>query len=332
VLKTEDASIIDVAGNVQRLSERMNGAFSNSILLLGSSHPLQDSPAHAPIRAGLKTILSDIMRRWPPEKLEDFAIRLLTKAADAKRVDAVRFLAGPMAGEIIADGLGLELQQVYRCNELTRDVSSMWYRGVHALRELRAMEESATELVDILSSRYEGSRRSEYASLSFLTMAGVETSTSLLSSAIHLLSRDQALLQRLRAEPGLVNGLISETLRRFPPLRRILGRKTEKDVTLSGQTIPRNAALAVDIESAHHDPDAYPDPERIDLTRTGPPTLAFGAGAHACLGAGLARMEAKVFIDCLIRDFIVHPAGEAQRRPSRDWFEFDSVPIRLQRI
>ena len=264
--------------------------------------------------------------------LDNLAIRLLASAVGEESVNAVQALAGPMAGTIIADTLGLELQHVYRCSALTRTVSSMWYRDVHALRDLRAMEESASELVKILSARFEGDRRSEYAGFSFLTMAGVETSTSLLSSSIHLLSKEPELQERLRMEPGLVNGFISETLRQFPPLRRVLGRKTDREIILSGQMIPRDAALAVDIESAHHDPDAYPDPERFNLIRTGPPSLAFGAGAHACLGAGLARIEAKVFIERLVRDFIVLPAGEARRLPSRDWYEFESVPIRLERI
>jgi cytochrome P450 len=118
----------------------------------------------------------------------------------------------------------------------------------------------------------------------------------------------------------------------FPTSAETIFYRTERELSLSTVTIPHGASLIIDIESAHHDPEAYPDPERFDPAREGPPSLAFGVGAHACVGGALARLEAKALVDGLLRDHIILPVGDAKLRPSRDWFEFESVPIRLERI
>lgn len=331
LLKSEDVSIVEIADNLQKLSDRMNGAFANLVLLLGTSHPLQNSSVHRPIRAGLRELLSEILNRWTPDRIDELAVQLLGSIEERNGGDAVQLLARPMPATIVSDALGLTLQDVYRCGELSRDISSIWHRDVHPLRDLRAAENKAASLVQILSSRCGAERFADFAGLAFLTMAGVDTTCGLLGSALHQLSQSRAVQNQLRQDPATVNGFVNETLRCCPPLKRIVGRKTDQDLTLSGVAIPQGAVLIIDIESAHHDPDAYSDPERFDLTRQGPPTLAFGAGAHACVGVALARLEAKVVIDRLLRDYVVLPAGEVKMRPSRDWFEFESVPIRLER-
>jgi cytochrome P450 len=117
-----------------------------------------------------------------------------------------------------------------------------------------------------------------------------------------------------------VNGFVNETLRCRPPAIRIYGHGTVRDITLSGVEIPRDAFLIFDVESAHYDPDAYPNPGQFEPTRSGPPNLAFGAGAHACVGVALARLVAKVLIDRLLRDYAMSPAGEARLRNSRDQY------------
>lgn len=331
LLKSEDVSIVEIADNLQKLSDRMNGAFANLVLLLGTSHPFQNASVHRPIRAGLRELLSEILNRWTPDRIDELAVQLLGSIEERNGGDAVQLLARPMPATIVSDALGLTLQDVYRCGELSRDISSIWHRDVHPLRDLRAAENKAVSLVQILASRCGAERFADFAGLAFLTMAGVDTTCGLLGSAFHQLSQSRALQNQLRQDPATVIGFVNETLRCCPPLKRIVGRKTDRDLTLSGVAIPQGAVLIIDIESAHHDPDAYSDPERFDPTRQGPPTLAFGAGAHACVGVALARLEAKVVIDRLMRNYVVLPAGEVKMRPSRDWFEFESVPVRLER-
>jgi cytochrome P450 len=330
LLKSDDISIIDVVKKLQKLSDRMNGAFSNTILLFGNSHPVQNLPTHNPIRAELKDLVGDILRRWTADKVGDLVVELLASAAEGDCLDAIQILAKPIPATIIADALGLQLPEFYRCGELTRELSTIWSREVHALRDLFALEKSAAALVQLLTTKFGGDRREEFAGMAFLTLAGVDTTTGLLGSAIYILSQDRTLQNRLREEPALVNGFVNETLRCCPPARRIYGHRTVRDITLSGVEIPRDAFLIFDVESAHHDPDAYPDPGQFDPTRSGPPNLAFSAGAHACVGVALARLEAKVLIDRLLQDYAMTPASEARLGNSRDWYEFESLPIRLE--
>ncbi len=331
LLKSEHVALIEVA-NIRKLSDRMNGAFANTVLLLGTSYPLQNPPAHGPIRVWLKELLGAALRRWTADKIDELAVQLLSSSGASECLDAIQLLAKPLPATIIGDVLGLELQDVYRCGELSLDIVSLWSSDVIAMRDLSAMERSATAIVESLAAKWGDDRRAEFAGLAFLTLAGVLTSSGLLGSAVHHLSQTPALQDLLRANPAMVGGFVNEVLRCSPPVIRILGYRTVTELTLSTVTIPGGVPLIIDIESAHRDPDAYPDPERFDPARDGPPSLAFGVGAHACVGAALARLEAKVVIDRLLRDYVIIPAGEARMRPSRDWYEFEHVPIRLQRI
>jgi cytochrome P450 len=102
-------------------------------------------------------------------------------------------------------------------------------------------------------------------------------------------------------------------------------------VRLSGCEIPRAANLVIDLDAAHRDPDAYPDPGRFDSDRAGPPVLAFGFGAHTCVGAALARLEARILIEQLLMDSVIRSAGEALRGESPDWNNFHYLPVRLER-
>lgn len=331
LLKSKDIAVVEAAKELQKFSDRMGGAFPNMILLLDSSHPFQNPPAHPPIREALKDFIGDISCRWPPAKIGELIASLLASTQEGQGFDAMQVLARSIPATILADALGLDLREVFGCSDLTRSLASIWHHDAYNLRNLRQKEEIATELVQRLSDSVGMARRPDYAWIAFLTMAGIDTTVGLLANAIHVLATQPALQERLRAEPGLTNEFISEVLRYWPPLRRIIGRKATKDLTVSGTTIPSGAFVAIDLESVNHDPEAYDEPDRFELGRKGPPTLAFGAGAHTCLGLALARVEAKALVDRVLRDFIVQPAGEARRRESQDWNDFECLPVKFER-
>jgi cytochrome P450 len=125
-------------------------------------------------------------------------------------------------------------------------------------------------------------------------------------------------------------GFVNESLRCRPPLKRVMGRRAQCDIELPGETIPRDALILMDIYAAHHDPSVYNEPDQFELNRTGPPVLAFGFGAHACLGAALARLEARTLIDLLLSQFTIHAESKAVDSDSREWSEFEILPIRLE--
>jgi cytochrome P450 len=100
-------------------------------------------------------------------------------------------------------------------------------------------------------------------------------------------------LARLRENPELLPSAIEEVLRYRSPLQWMY-RITTRDVELHGRTIPGGEMVLAMIGSANHDPAAFREPARFDVTRDPNPHLAFGHGAHFCMGAPLARLEARI--------------------------------------
>jgi cytochrome P450 len=142
----------------------------------------------------------------------------------------------------------------------------------------------------------------EMASILFtMLVAGHETTTNVLSSAVVTLLTDRALWERLVSSPELITGAVEEMLRYRPSViswRRIAAKDTE----LAGHSVPRGSRVLLMIAGAHHDPNQFPCPHRVDLERTNAKrNLAFGHGVHLCIGAGLARLELRIFLEQLTR-------------------------------
>ncbi|MBA3826057.1 MAG: cytochrome P450 [Ktedonobacterales bacterium] len=126
-----------------------------------------------------------------------------------------------------------------------------------------------------------------------LLVAGNETTTNLLGNALLCFDESPATEQQLRAAPQLLPTAIEEVLRYRAPVPMMF-RAAVKDVELSGQRVPAGSAMIAWIGSANRDGAQFPEPERFDITRTPNRHLGFGYGIHFCLGAPLARLEARV--------------------------------------
>ncbi len=329
LLKSDDVAIVEASAELAKLSARGGGAFPNLILLLGTSHPFQNGQAHDASRAMLKGMMAGLQRRWTAERIGSATAALLAEAGT--EFDAVAGLAKRLPEIIVADALAMAESDVRRCAVLTRRVTEIWHRNALPLRELRTLEAQAAELTAALTGLFGEERRADFARLALVTMAGTDTTAGLIASALHMLVTQPALQQWLRDAPAGISGFVDEVLRYRPPLRRLLGRRTMKEVMLSDAVLPAGAFLIIDIESANFDAALFAKPQEFDPARAGPPPLSFGAGAHACVGAALARMEAKVAIEQLVGDFVIHPAGDAVRGANPDWYDFKRLPIRLER-
>jgi cytochrome P450 len=136
--------------------------------------------------------------------------------------------------------------------------------------------------------------------LSVLIAAGGESTTSLTGTAVRIPGERHDLQAELRERPSLVPRFVEETLRYDPPFRghyRVLTRDTE----LGGKTLPAGSHLVLVWPAANRDVAVYDDPDRIRLNRPNPRShVGFGWGIHLCLGAPLARVEAKVAIETLL--------------------------------
>lgn len=331
LLKNEAVTIAAVASELEKLSSRMGGgAFSNLILLLGSSYPFQDGEAHEATRGVLRKMVAGAAQRWTAQTIAALVERLLAPFADGTPFDAVEVLARGLPAVIVSDMLGIGAEEIHLCGALERDISAIWHSEILPLRELKRLEEKAAQIVAVFDRAWGAERRGDFARLAFLTMAGVDTTAGLIGSAIDTLAMRPALQDALHAAPERIPAFVGETLRYRPPLRRLVGRRTTAEVALSQGVLPSGALLVIDLERAHRDGEAYPDPERFDLERAGPPSLAFGFGAHTCVGAALARLEARIVIERLVSTRLIQSCGDAVRAQSPDWNEFQSLPVRLK--
>ena len=140
-----------------------------------------------------------------------------------------------------------------------------------------------------------------------LLIAGHETTVSLIANGTLALLRDAALRERLAADASLAGGVVEEVLRLDPPVQMTM-RIPLQDLDVPGGTVGAGGTVVLLLAAAGRDPQQHPDPLRLDPGRT-TPNLAFSAGHHYCLGAPLARLEARVVLTDLARR-LADPAVE----------------------
>jgi cytochrome P450 len=152
--------------------------------------------------------------------------------------------------------------------------------------------------------------------LGLIISAGGESTTSLTGTAVRILAERPDLQDQLRANPSLVPTFVEEALRYDPPFRGHYRLVTE-DTVLGGTRVPAGSRLILMWPAANRDADFYDDPDEIRLDRPNPRVhVAFGWGIHLCVGAPLARIEAKVAIETLLertKSFRIDPDGVTLR-------------------
>jgi cytochrome P450 len=192
-----------------------------------------------------------------------------------------------------------------------------------SLAEVLAQRRAAPKddlLSRLLHAEVDGERLTQAEILGFfqgLLLAGSETTMNLINTAVLCFLEHPRQLALLRERPDLLPSAIEEVLRYRAPLQW-MGRVTTREVVVHDQLIPAHKLVLAVIGSANRDPKHFPDPGRFDITRDPNPHLAFGHGAHFCLGAPLARLEAKVALsDVLEREKDFRRASDEPWEPRR---------------
>ena len=263
--------------------------------------------------------------------LEQFAraeaARLVSGFAADGRAELRRDLAGPLAVAVVAELLGLA--------ETDPRVILSWYDeivgAVSALAgasgqegSLRAgpaarngggdaFEKLSASLQDAIAAGRDGSllaaaagagglRGGEVVSnAAVLMFGGIETTEGMICNAVlHLLGRPSQLREVL-ADPGLIANAVEESLR-LEPAAAVVDRYATADVQFGGARVRRGDLVSVSLAGAGRDPGFFPDPDRFDLRRANArQNLAFAHGPHYCIGAHLARIEARAAVAALLR-------------------------------
>jgi cytochrome P450 len=250
--------------------------------------------------------------------VRSFVDAALDAALAAGRVEWMSAVANPLPVTVIAGILGMpssDLADLKRWADAGVDLLSgvaplermaeCWQEMtafLAYLRERMAAPAPGSVCADVAAAVARGAltEREGVSLLLQLVIAGSESTASLIGSAAWILAGREDLQAELRARPERLGVFIEEALRLESPFRGHF-RLTTRETTLAGVTIPAGSRVMLLWGSANRDPEAFPDPDRVDLDRPHPKAhVGFGSGIHLCLGAPLARMETRVVLERLL--------------------------------
>lgn len=329
-------------------------------LLLGadgrsvSSFLTQNPPQHTRLRKFVAPVFTarSVARLAP--RITEIVDVLLDVALDTGEVDFVESFAAPLPFTVLCELLGVPAAD----RHLAESWSHTLARGldpefllpqdkveqrVQALLEAAAyFHELAAERrrrpgADLLSTLVAAQDKSDpltqaelLSTCILLLVAGHESTASLLAGGLLALLNHPDQLARLYAEPDLAAGAVEELLRYDPPPQLVF-RTALTDVTLGETRIPAGAMTISLLGAANRDPAAFPDPDRLDLTRTGPKQLGFSHGIHVCLGAPLARLEATIALRRLMeRTSTLALTGRPQWKPNIGLRGLETLPVTMR--
>jgi cytochrome P450 len=148
-----------------------------------------------------------------------------------------------------------------------------------------------------------------------LFLAGLDTVTTAMTFIVAHLARHPELQQQLRARAEDIPSAVEELLRRYAFLN--LPRRVTSDCELSGVRLLAGETIICVMAAVANDPDAFPDPDTVNLARANAPQIAFNVGPHSCVGAALARMELRIFLEEWLKrmpDVGIEPGFEPSTR------------------
>ena len=310
-----------------------------------------DPPDHTRLRRLVSGTFSPRAIAGLEPWIRDLTDRLLTRVDAGAGFDLIDKLAFPLPIAVICHLLGVPAEDQASFRTWGHDVATTL--DLHSsptvesrsrsselalnayLRELvrkRRADPDDSLLSALIAAEEEGDRLSSDEVVStalLLLVAGFETTVNLIGNGTVALLSEQEHWQQLREEPALIPAAVEELLRYDSPVQ-MTSRIATEDVDVDGAVIPKGASIIVVIGGANRDPDVFDEPDRLRIGRPDASRhLSFSLGIHHCLGATLARLEARIAIEELTRRYpTLELAGTPARRPLLVLRGFERVPVR----
>lgn len=296
-----------------------------------------DPPAHTKLRGLISQAFTPKMIANLEPSIRDLSRHLLDQVIDRGEMDLVAEYAAPLPMKVIAGMIGIPPEDWSRFLRWSDGILKISYarsggaEAEQAMKEFRAVtSEMNSYLLEMIQQRrsapkddlltrliqaeVDGEQLRHEEILGFfqlLIVGGQETTTNLIDNAIICLLENPEQLARLRTDPHLIPAAIEEVLRYRSPVQWVM-RTPRQELEVQGSKIlPGELVLAV-IGSANRDPKALPKPDTFDLSREPNPHVGFGHGIHSCLGAALARMEARIALGDLLQRFAGFELGSKE--------------------
>ena len=294
-----------------------------------------DPPRHTALRALVSKGFTPRQVAKLNERITDMARDVVDSVIERGECDFVKDVAGALPSYVIAELLGIPLEDGYRLYQLTEIMSIGGLGDTRATEAAVEMFAYATELAtrkrahpcddiatSLLHAEVDGKRLTDMEFNFFfffllLINAGGDTTRNLVASGMCVLMDHPEERAKLEADPSLLPTAVEELLRYVSPVITFL-RTAMKDTELRGVPVQKGDRVAMFYPSANRDEAHFADPDRFDVTRKPNAHVAFGGGGmHFCLGANLARVEAAALVpEVLSRMKNLELAGPVERMPS----------------
>ena len=302
-----------------------------------------DPPEHSPVRAMLLATLGPRIRTVGTrvdaligellDRIGAAVERVVEQSALPREFDLIDDFAYPLPINVIAELFDIPHADRPQFRAWSHDIArgmDRFYSGGDSSRGLTEMGGYFYQMVlahqgtagddlvhRLLAAEHRGDRLSALevvAMCTALVFGGHETTVNLLGNGMLALLRHADQIERLRAEPALIDAATEELLR-FDSPAQFISRTAQVDFEWRGQALRTGDAVLAALGAANRDPAAFDAPHRLDLARSPNPHLAFGLGTHFCPGAQLSRIEARAAFPALLRRFPT--LGLADHPPAR---------------
>ena len=304
---------------LERVAAHRPSSFAKVVELLGGWMVFRDPPLHTHLRDPMRNVFTP--RRVAT--LEEMVSHVVDEIVDGLDdvIDVREDFAGPLPAWVIAAVLGVEATERDRFQGWSDDLATIVFASDPHTTAPEQATAAAGEFSDFFQRLIERERAEPSETLmtalvngagdqlsdlelvgacTLILFAGHETTTSLLMNTMGLLATRPDLVEALRV--GELDTALEELLRVLGPTRSMY-RKVAVAHERGGQALAVDDNVLLCVAAANHDPDVFDEPGRLKLNRDPNPHLTFGWGLHHCLGAHLARLEARLALKALLRRY-----------------------------
>ncbi|MGI9328497.1 MAG: cytochrome P450 family protein [Pseudomonadales bacterium] len=323
-----------------------------SVKAISESMITEDDPNHRRLRELVRRAFRPQEIQRIEHRIEQYSHELLDTLPE--HFDLQSQYALPIPVRMISDMMGVTGEEMVQFQQLF-GVLTEGFSGLRMLRTfvfdmpesvkfvrelVRKKRENPAEdiLTGLIQAEADGDCLSEdeiVAMVFLLVIAGFETTVHLITNGVATLLEHPDQLERLRADPKLIDSAVEEILRHRGPVQGTKPQYACEDITLHGVTIPKGKPIMPLLGAANHDPRVFADPLKFDIARSPNHHLGFGHGVHFCMGAHLARAEARIALRNLIERFpdlqLAVKASELEFQRMPGWHRYTQLPVAVRR-